>query len=60
LTSTPGETVLAITHAGPLRAAVAVALRLDAHQTFALAAEHARAAVLARHGEDWVLERLGA
>lgn len=60
LTSTPGETVLAVTHAGPLRVAIAVALALDDRQTFALAAEHARAAVLVRHGEDWVLERLGA
>lgn len=60
LTATPGATVLAVTHAGPLRLAVALALGLDARQTFALGADHARAAVLARHGDDWVLERLGA
>jgi broad specificity phosphatase PhoE len=60
LTSAPGRTVLAVTHAGPLRLAVAHALRLDVAQTFALAADHARAAVLARFGDAWVLERLGA
>jgi alpha-ribazole phosphatase len=60
LTEAPGRTVLAVTHAGPLRLAVAHALRLDAVQTFALAADHARAAVLARYGDAWVLERLGA
>jgi broad specificity phosphatase PhoE len=60
LTAEAGTTALAVTHAGPLRYAVAHALGLDARQTFALGADHARAAVLARYGEDWVLERLGA
>ncbi len=59
LTARGGRTVLAVTHAGPLRSAIAYALALDARQTYALAAEHARAAVLARYGDDWVLERLG-
>jgi broad specificity phosphatase PhoE len=60
LTADPGCVVLAVTHAGPLRIAVAHALGLDDRQAFSLGAEHGRAAVLARHGDDWVLEQLGA
>jgi broad specificity phosphatase PhoE len=59
LTAVPGSDVVAVTHGGPLRLAVAAALRLDAGQTFALGAEHGRCAVLARYGDEWVLERLG-
>jgi alpha-ribazole phosphatase len=59
LTGEPGRVVLAVTHAGPLRLAIAHALGLDARQTFALGAAHGRAAVLARWGAAWVLERLG-
>ena len=60
LTAEAGTTVLAVTHAGPLRLVVARALGLDPAGAFALAASHGRAAVLVRHGNSWILERLGA
>jgi broad specificity phosphatase PhoE len=58
LTDPPGRRVLAVTHAGPLRLAVGAALGLEPGRVFALGADHARAAVLARYGRAWVLERL--
>ena len=60
LTEDVEGTVLAVTHAGPLRLIVGQALGIDAARTFALAVPHARAAVLVRNDQSWTLERLGA
>lgn len=58
LTGTPGRRVLAVTHAGPLRLAVGAALGLDPAVALTLGAGFARAAVLERHGDHWVLDGL--
>jgi len=58
LTAVPGRRVLAVTHAGPLRLAVGLALDLPGERALGLGADHGAAAVLARWGEDWLLERL--
>ena len=60
VTAEAGRTVLAVTHAGPLRLVVATALGLPGPASFALAAERGRAAILVRSGDAWTLERLGA
>jgi probable phosphoglycerate mutase len=58
LTAEPGRQVLAGTHAGPLRVAVGTALGLPPAVALTLGAGFARAAVLERHGDRWVLDRL--
>jgi alpha-ribazole phosphatase len=58
LSAEPGRRVLAVTHAGPVRLAVAAALGLPPGRALTLGADHARAAVLDRHGGRWVLECL--
>jgi len=58
LTREPGRRVLAVTHAGPLRLAVGAALGLPAARALTLGAGHARAALLDRHGDRWVLDGL--
>lgn len=55
----PGETVLVVTSAGPVRLAVGAALDLASHRVFAVGAAHGRAAELVRHGSTWTLDRLG-
>jgi broad specificity phosphatase PhoE len=58
LTAAPGRRVLAGTHAGPLRLAVGAALGLPPAIALTLGAGLARAAVLERHGDRWVLDGL--
>lgn len=58
LTATPGRRVLAGTHAGPLRLAVGAALGLPPAVALTLGAGYAHAAVLERHRDRWVLDRL--
>jgi probable phosphoglycerate mutase len=58
LTAIPGRRVLAGTHAGPLRLAVGAALGLPPAVALTLGAGLARAAVLERHGDRWVLAGL--
>jgi broad specificity phosphatase PhoE len=58
LADEPGRRVLAVTHAGPLRLAVGAVLGLPAGRALTLGADHARAAVLDRYGDRWVLESL--
>ncbi len=58
LTAEPGRQVLAGTHAGPLQLAVGTALGLPPAVALTLGAGFARAAVLERHGDRWVLDRL--
>jgi ribonuclease H / adenosylcobalamin/alpha-ribazole phosphatase len=58
LTGTPGRRVLAVTHAGPLRPAAGAALGLEPAVALTLGAGSARAAVLERHGDRWVLDGL--
>ncbi|HZD71751.1 MAG TPA: histidine phosphatase family protein [Actinomycetes bacterium] len=58
LTSIPGRRTLAGTHAGPLRLAVGAALGLPPAVALTLGAGFARAAVLERHGDRWVLDAL--
>ncbi len=60
LTTEQGRTVVAVTSAGPLRLIVSRAIGLGPAGAFSLSVAHARAAVLARHEETWILERLGA
>lgn len=60
LTATPGRRVLAVTHAGPLRLAVGFALDLPGDRALGLGADHGNAAVLARWGDRWLVERLNA
>jgi len=50
--------VLAGTHAGPLRLAVGAALGLPPAVALTLGAGLARAAVLERHGDRWILDSL--
>ena len=52
-------TALVVTHAGPIRAALAFALGVDVATTFRFAVDHARATVLARIGDDWLVEGVG-
>jgi broad specificity phosphatase PhoE len=58
LTAEPGRRVLAGTHAGPLRLAVGAALGLPPAVALTLGAGFARAAVLERHDDRWVLAGL--
>jgi broad specificity phosphatase PhoE len=58
LSAEPGRRVLVVTHAGPLRLAVGAALGLPPGRALTLGADHARAAVLDRYGDRWVLECL--
>ncbi|HZD72904.1 MAG TPA: histidine phosphatase family protein [Actinomycetota bacterium] len=58
LTAVPGRRTLAGTHAGPLRLAVGAALGLPPAVALTLGAGYARAAVLDRHGDRWVLDAL--
>jgi broad specificity phosphatase PhoE len=58
LTAVPGRRVLAVTHAGPLRLAVGLALGLPGERVFAIGARHGRAAVLERWGDRWAVDSL--
>jgi len=58
LTAVPGRRVLAGTHAGPLRLAVGAVLGLSPAVALTLGAGFARAAVLERQGDRWVLDGL--
>jgi broad specificity phosphatase PhoE len=60
LTAVPGRRVLAVTHAGPLRLAVGLALDLPGERAMALGADHGAAAVLARRGGRWRVDRLNS
>ena len=60
LTAELGRRVLAVTHAGPLRLAVAAALDLPPATALTLGADHARAAVLDRHPDRWILQSLNS
>jgi broad specificity phosphatase PhoE len=60
LTATPGRRVLAVTHAGPLRLAVGLALDLPGERALGLGAEHGAASMLSRWGDRWVVERVNA
>ncbi|QBI21394.1 histidine phosphatase family protein [Egibacter rhizosphaerae] len=55
-----GGTVLAVTHAGPIRCVLACALGLPLHRAFAFALPHGTAAVLTCHASAWNLHALGA
>jgi broad specificity phosphatase PhoE len=58
LTAVPGRRVLAGTHAGPLRLAVGAVLGMPPAIALTLGAGFARAAILERHGDRWVLNAL--
>jgi broad specificity phosphatase PhoE len=58
LTATPGRRVLAVTHAGPLRLAVGLALDLPGERALDLGADHGAASVLVRWADHWLVERL--
>ena len=58
--SGPHRDVLVVTHGGPIRVAIAHALRLPVDRMFALGIDNARAAVLTRHPQDWTLDALNA
>ncbi len=49
----PGQDVVIIAHGGSIRAAVAHALRLDAHQAFQLSVKNLSLTRLERVGGDW-------
>jgi alpha-ribazole phosphatase len=49
----PGQDVVVIAHGGSIRAAVAHAMRLDAHQAFQLSVKNLSLTRLERHGADW-------
>jgi alpha-ribazole phosphatase len=49
----PGEDVVAVAHGGSIRAAVAHALGLSAHQAFGFSVRNLGLTRLERHGADW-------
>jgi alpha-ribazole phosphatase len=52
-------TTLVVTHAGPIRLALADTLGIPVAATFAIAVAPGRALLLARIGDHWMLERTG-
>jgi broad specificity phosphatase PhoE len=49
----PDQDVVIIAHGGSIRAALAYALRLDAHQAFQFSVKNLSLTRLERHGADW-------
>ncbi len=60
VSSGDAATVGVVTHGGPIRAAAAHVLGLDAPAQFALAPGYATVTELVRWGRSWVMERFGA
>lgn len=55
LTNEPGENIIIISHGGAIRAAIAHALGLTAHQALCLSVENISLTRLEHNGSDWRL-----